>query len=157
MPDQVLDTTVKTETSKANPDHSLIFKDITAQAIVIHIEATLDHGTEIDAAITEASHDNLTPTTVDTATYLTVTPLINHITDYPKTEALQATNPNIIVGHTHDHPSSRHELHHLSSQSSRMKIKSHSKKNMKVKIEDPCTDYYNSDDHSSDSGEEFDP
>ena len=33
----------------------------------------------------------------------------------------------------------------------------HPKKNMKVKTEDPQTDYYSSDDHSSDSGKESDP
>ena len=33
----------------------------------------------------------------------------------------------------------------------------HPKKNMKVKIEDPHTDYYSSNDHSSNSGEESDP
>ena len=115
---------MKTETGKANPDHSLIFEDITAQAIMIHIEATLDHDTEIDAAIAEAAHDNLTPSTEDTATDLTVTPLINHIADHPNTNALLATDPNITVGHTHGHPIglSSHEFHHSSSQSSRMKI-----------------------------------
>ena len=41
-------------------DHSLIFEDIAAQAIAISIEVTLDSNTKIDAAITEAAHDNLT-------------------------------------------------------------------------------------------------
>ena len=36
------------------------------------------------------------------------------------------------------------------------KKKATPKKNMKVKTEDPQTDYYSSDDHSSDSGEESD-
>ena len=33
----------------------------------------------------------------------------------------------------------------------------HPKKNVKVKIEDPHTDYYSSDNHFSDLGEESDP
>ena len=53
MPDQIQDTTVKTETGEGNLDHSLVFEDITAQAIMIHIEAALDHDTKIDAAIME--------------------------------------------------------------------------------------------------------
>ena len=33
----------------------------------------------------------------------------------------------------------------------------HPKKKMQVKIEDPHTDYYSFDDHSSDRGEDSDP
>ena len=105
---------VKTETGKANPDHSLIFEGIAAQAIMICIEAALDHNTEIDVAITEAVHNNLAPTIKDTATDLTMTPLINHIIDHPNTEALQATDPNIIVDHTHNHPIGLQGMNHMS-------------------------------------------
>ena len=63
MPDQVWGTTVKTKTGKADPDHSPTNKDILAQVIVIHIEATLDHKTGIHAATTEAVHDDLTQPT----------------------------------------------------------------------------------------------
>ena len=112
MPDQGQDTTMKIETGEADPDHSLIFKDITAQAITICIEAALGHNTQIDAAITEAAHDNITPPTEDTATDLTVTPLTDHITDHPNTEALEATDPNITVGHTHDHPIGLQSINH---------------------------------------------
>ena len=95
---------MKTETGETDPDHSLTFKDIAAQAIVIYIEASLDCNTKMDAAITEAAEDNLAPPTEDTATDFAMTPLTNHIADHPNTEALQATDPNIIVGHTHNHP-----------------------------------------------------
>ena len=37
-----------------------------------------------------------------------------------------------------------------------MRRRPHPKENMKVKIEDPETDYYSSNDHSSDSREESD-
>ena len=58
----------------------------------------------------------------------------------------------------HDHPTDlpRHESCQMTSHSSRTR-RPHPKKNMKVKIEDPHTDYYGSDDHSSDSGEDPDP
>ena len=86
-PDQVQGTTM-IKTGKANPDHSPTTKDITAQVIMIHIEGTLDHNTEIDAATTEVSHDNLTQPTEDTATYLAITHCTSHITDYPHITAL---------------------------------------------------------------------
>ena len=104
MPDPVQDTTVMTETGKANPDHSLIFEDTTAQAITICIEATLDHDTEIDAAITGAAHNDCAPPIEATAINLTMTCHIDHIADHPHIEVLQVINPQITVGHIHDHP-----------------------------------------------------
>ena len=53
--------------------------------------------------------------------------------------------------------SSRYELPRSDSYSSRIRRRPHPKKNMRVKIENPHTDYYSSDDHSSDLGEESDP
>ena len=51
---------MKIETGKADPDHSpTTEEDVAEQVIMIWIEATLDHNTGIDAAIKEASHDNL--------------------------------------------------------------------------------------------------
>ena len=88
---------MKTKTGKANLDHSLIFNDITAQAIVICIEAILDSNTKIEAA-----HDNFTPPTEDTTTDLIMTHFTNHITDHLNTEALQAINLDIIIGWTHN-------------------------------------------------------
>ena len=105
MPDQVQDTTMKTETDKANPDHSLTFKDITAQAITICIEAALDCDTEIDAAITGAAHDDHAPPIEATAIDFTMICHIDLIADYPHTEVLQLINPETTVGHIHDHPS----------------------------------------------------
>ena len=39
MPDQVQGTTMKTGTGEVDPDNNLIFADIAAQVIVIHVEA----------------------------------------------------------------------------------------------------------------------
>ena len=89
------------------------FKDITAQAIAIHKEAALDHNTKIDAAITEPAYDNLTPSIEDTATDLAMTHPTNHITDHLNIEALQAIDPNIIVGHTHDQPTGLQGMNHI--------------------------------------------
>ena len=83
MPDQIQGTTVKMETGEASPDHSHTFEDITAKAIAICIEAALDHNTGIDAATTEAAHDNLTQPTEDTATDLTMTHHTDHMQIVP--------------------------------------------------------------------------
>ena len=80
---------MKIETGEANPDHSPSFKDLTAWVIAIHIEATLDHNTRVDATTTGAAHNDLTQSTEDTATNLTVTHHTGHITDHPNIEALQ--------------------------------------------------------------------
>ena len=53
--------------------------------------------------------------------------------------------------------SSRHESHWSDSYSSSTRRTPHPKKNMKVKIGYPYSDYYSSIDHSSDSGEDSDP
>ena len=101
---------MKIETDEANPDHSPIFKDITAQVIVIHIEATLDHNTGIDVATIGAVHDNLTQPTDDTATDLTVTLHTSHTTDHPNIEAPQVIDPKIPVDHIHDHPTDLQDM-----------------------------------------------
>ena len=92
------------ETGKANPDHSLTFEDITAQVIMIPIEATLDHSNRIDAATTGAAHDDLAPPIEATAINFATTHHINHFTDHPHREALQVIDLEITVSHIHDHP-----------------------------------------------------
>ena len=111
------------ETGEANPDHSPTFEDIAAQVIVIHIEATLDHNTEIDATTTGAAHDDLALPTEDTATDLTMTHHTGHITDHPNIKPLQVINPKITVDCIHDHPTDlpRHEPCRSDSYSSRMR------------------------------------
>ena len=74
---------------KVHPDHSLILGDIAAPVIAIHMEATLDHNTEIDTTNTGAVHDDLAQPTEDAATDLCVTLHTSHITDHPNIEALQ--------------------------------------------------------------------
>ena len=104
MQDQAQGMTMKIKTGKANPDHSPTTKDIAAQDIAINIEATLDHNTRIDAAITKAAHNDLNQPTEDTARDLAMTHCTNHITDHPHTTALWVIGPEIAVGHTHYHP-----------------------------------------------------
>ena len=72
--------------------------------MAIHIEAALDHNTKIDTTTTGAVHDNLTQSTEDTATDLTMTFHTSHIADQPNIKALQVIDPEIVVDHIHDHP-----------------------------------------------------
>ena len=61
MPKHVQDTTMKTETGKANPDHNLIFTNIAAQVVMIPKGAAQGYNTGIDTATIGAAHDSHTP------------------------------------------------------------------------------------------------
>ena len=71
---------------------------------MIPTEATLDNNTRVDAATTGAAHSNCAPPIEATAINLAVTHHIHHIADHPHIEALQVINPEIAVGHIHNHP-----------------------------------------------------
>ena len=111
--------------------------------------------TGIDAALTEAAHDDLMQPTEDTATDLTMTHCTGNIADHQHTlQLFGLLNWDSIRSHSWpSYQSSRHESCRSDSYSSRMRRRPHPKKNMKVKIEDLHTDYYSLYDHSSDSGE----
>ena len=156
--DQVPDTTMKTGTGKVVPDHNLIFTDIEAQVIMTHTEATPGHNIQIIAATQGVVHDALTPDIGITVIEPAMTHHTDLIIDHPHIEVSQLTTPEITVDHIHIHPTNPqdkicightctpadHEANHTT------------RKNPRVKIEDPHMDYYSSDDHSSDSGEEAD-
>ena len=96
--------TVKKETSKANTDHNLIFKNTAAWVIMILTKATLGYNTRIDAAPWRAAHNNHIPPIKVAVIDLAITHHIDHIADHPHIEILQLFNPEITIGHTHDHP-----------------------------------------------------
>ena len=103
---------MKIETDKAKPDHSPIFSDITTQVIAIHIEATLGHNTGIDIATTGAVHHNSAQPTEDAATSLVMTHHADHIRDHPNIKAPQVIDPEIAVGHIHEHPTDPQGMNH---------------------------------------------
>ena len=80
---------------------------------MIPIEAALYHNTGIDAATTGADHDDLTPPIEATATDLAMTHHIDYITDHPCIEALQVIDPEITVGHIHNHPTYLQDMNHV--------------------------------------------
>ena len=100
-------------TNKADPNHSLTFKDITAWVIMIPIEAALDHNTGIDTATKGAAHNDIALPIEATAINLTMTHHSDHIADHPHIEALQVINPEIIVGHILDHPTDLQGMNHV--------------------------------------------
>ena len=60
----------------------------------------------IHGTTTEAAHNDLAQPREDTATYLPVTYQIGHIA------ALWIIDPEIVVGHTHDHPTNLKGMNH---------------------------------------------
>ena len=76
------------------------------------MEATLDHNIEIDAATTEAAHDNSAQPTEDTATDLAMTHCTGHNTDHSHITALWVIDPEMIVGQTHDHSTDLQGMNH---------------------------------------------
>ena len=100
-------------TDETDPDHILTFKDITAQAIVIPTDATLDHNTRIDTVTPGAAHNDLTPLIEASAFNLTTTHHTDHIADHPHIEALQFVNPEIAVGHIFDHTTGLQGMNHI--------------------------------------------
>ena len=88
-----------------------------------------------------------------------MTQLTEHIADHLTTEALKVIKPKMIVGHTHEHPIGLQGMNCTGQahNPSRTRAKTTPQENMRVKIKDPHTDYYSSDNHSSDSGEQSNP
>ena len=136
-PGQVQGTTMKTGTGKVIPDHNLIFIDIAARVITIHTEATPGYDIGIIAATPGVAHETHAPHIEITAINPTTPEIIHHVHIHPTN--LQG---EICTGHIHI--PADHEANHIS------------RRTWGVTIEDPHTDYYSSDEHSSDSGEEAD-
>ena len=159
MTDWVQGTTVKIETGKGNPDHSPTTKDITAWVIMICIGTALDHNIGTDAATTGAAYDDLASAHRGNRHRPHHDTL--HQSHHWSSEHWWSLGYwSLDCSRSHSQPSyrsSRHKSCRSDSYSSRMRRRPHPKKNMKVKIEDPHTDYYSSNDHSSGSGEESDP
>ena len=158
MPDQVQGTTMRTGTGKVIQDYNLIFTDIAAWVAMIHTEAIPGHDIGITEATSGVSHDAHAPHIEITAIGPTMTHFTNLITDYPHIEVLPAYHSR-DHSRSHSNPSyksSRWDSHRSQSHSSRSWGKPDLKKNPRVKKEDPQMDYYGSDEHSSDSGEEAD-
>ena len=106
MLDQARETTTKTDTSAADPDHKLISIIIEAQTITTHTEATPDHTIGSTEDTTGVSQNDLTPPLT------TINPTMTHYTaDYLHIEALPLT-PEIAAGHTLDQQTHRLEEIH---------------------------------------------
>ena len=103
---------MRTGTGKAIKSLSHNFTDTTAQVIMIHIEATLDHDTGIIIFITGLTHNTPIPHAGVIAIDLAMTLHIDHTADHPCTEA-HHTTPEIEACCIHDHPTNPHDNIHI--------------------------------------------
>ena len=85
-PGQVPDTTMKTGTGKVIPGHNHIFTDITAQVVLIHIEANPGPNTGIIATTPGAAHNAHIPHTEITAINTAMTHHTDPTADHLHTE-----------------------------------------------------------------------
>ena len=139
-------TAMRTGIGEVIPGHSHISTATAAQVIMIHIEAIPDHDIRIITTTPEAVQDAPVPHTGTTAIDLSATHHINHTIGHAHTEAHPHTTPEIEVAHVHVHPTGHQDKIQVGTTCTPA---NHTTKNTRVKIEDPHTDYYSSDDHSS--------
>ena len=141
MLDQLLDTTTGTDTCTAGQNISHALTGINVTVTIIHMELIPDHIT--DATI-GAPYDTITPVLIA----ITVT---HHTGDHPHIEVYQ------LISRDHSrsrsctsYKPSKNNSFKPSSSSSRTTVKPQDKKHRRVMIDDPQSDYYSSDDTSSD-------
>ena len=158
--DPALNATGKTKEEETSPDHSLDTVNTVAPAIMTCIEAAPDHNTRTCTAILEAAQDDPIQHIKDTVTGLAMIQHTCHTANPPHTTVHQATTHRTAADHTCDHPTDCQSIvhtrknHSLGSYSNQGNQWSHLRRNMKDKIEEQPSDYYSSDDHSTDLGEE---
>ena len=155
MPDQAPDTAMSTGAGKVIAGHSHISINITAQVDMIYIEAIPNHDIGIITITTEVAHT----TPVLHTGVMTIDPTMthnkDHTTDHPHTEA-HHTTPEIEATHVHVHHTYPHDKIHIGHICTPVDHEANhiTRRNARVKVEDPHTDYYSSDDHYSNSAEE---
>ena len=145
MSDQLLNTT-RIGPDIAGQDHSQTPTDIKVTATIIHTEVIPDHITD---TTTEVLDDTITPALIAIA-------VTCHTRDHPHVEVYHPI-PEIIAGpdHTHCISPSKNTSSKSSSSSSRTTVKPQDRKQKRVMGDDPQSDYYSSDDISSDSEDDL--
>ena len=146
--DLPLDIITGTGTGITGPDPSHIpaIAAVTVRIAHTHTEATPDHITD---TLTEALHITITQA-------LIITTATHHPEGHPHTEAHPHTH-GITADLEHSTP---HKLNKTTSSkplssSSRTTVKHQDMKHKKVTIDEPQSEYYNSDDASSDSEDDL--
>ena len=143
---------MKTDTNAVDPDHNHIIKDNAAKVTITPTEAILGHTIGTTADITGVVHADHAQTLIHTI--LTMTP---HIKGHLPTGAHQLTH-KIAADHALDQHTAQLRkphirIHHIPEDP---KVTTHTKRNSRVTIDDPQTDFYSSDDNSSSSEEDSD-
>ena len=124
-------------------------------------DAAPDHNNRLGTAALEAAQDDPIQHTEDKVTGPIMTHHTRNTAYHPQTAAHQVTTHRMAVDHIHN-PSYRllkYDSHQrgscsLRSYSNQETQKSHLRRNRKVHIEEHPSDYYSSEDNSTDSGEE---
>ena len=105
-------STTKTEEEETDPNLSQDTAGITAQATIDLTEITQGHKDGTEITTTEAVQGAHTQQTGDAVTCHAVTHHISHIIDDPHITALWVIDPEIIAGHTCDHPTNLQGMNH---------------------------------------------
>ena len=158
MPDWIWGTTMKIDTDKANPGHSPTIEDIVARHCDLHRGCSRSQHQDRHSHHRSSSHWSCSAHRGHNHRPHCHTPHQSHC----RLSKHWSPSGYWSQDHSRSHSwspyrSSRHEAHQSDSYSSRMRRRPHPKKNMKVKIEDPHTDYYSSGGHYSHSGEDCNP
>ena len=137
----------KTEKEETGPDHSLDTANIITPAIMTCTEATTNHnnGSGHQGHSHRSQCDTPHQSHCKSSTHHNSSG--HHSQDHSR---LHSQPPYQLLKYT-SHQKGSHSLGSYSSQRSQ---KSHQRRNMKVQIEEPSSDFYSSDDHSTDSGED---
>ena len=145
MPDQ-FPNTIGTGTDIACQDHSHTPTDIKVTASIIHTGVIPDHITDIT---NEALQDTISPALIAIA-------VTHHTGDHLHIEVYQPI-PEITAGPDHAHHINQVRTPHLNPHPvpTEQQQKPQDKKQRRVMIDNPESDYYSSDDTSSDSEDDL--
>ena len=143
-------TIMEADTDTVGLDHSPILTDTTAKVTIAPAEAVLGHLIGTTGDIIRVIHGTHTQICIHTILSVTL-----HIEDILHTGAHQPT-PETREDHALDQPTNQLRKPYIknSSHFRRSYGNTHTKRNSRVTIDDPQTDFYSSDDHSSDSEED---
>ena len=150
--DQPYATVMKKGTDEVGLDLSPIIIDTTAKVTMIPKQAIPGHTTGTTDDVIGVVHDAHIQVLIHIILTMTL-----HTTDHLHIGALQLT-PETTADHTLNQPykPAKKTSHQSSSQSRRPQCRAHTKRNLRVTIDDPQMDFYSSDDNSSDSEEDSD-
>ena len=146
MPDQLLDTTTRTGTDIAGQDHSHTLADIEVTIAIIHTEAIPDHITDVTTGSTSWHHHS--------STYCYCHDISHQRSSSHRSSSTHSRDCSRSSSPT-SYKSSKNTSSKSSSSYSRTTVKPQDKKQRRVRIDNLQSDYYSSDNTSSDSEDDL--